>query len=429
MCINCIVRYKNKCYLHCPENTCIKKDVYLNTCIDIEPNTKIINEICFENFQDYLNNINITKENNVIIDKSQDLTIYAYKIERNINYFEENNLTYIYFKDIQDILIKEFNLDDNANIYALIVDSVSKYSNSTINDYGFVLLLDNGTELDLSKINEDLKVTISIPIINLDLAKFNYATIFSEQGYDIYDINSAFYHDICTPGYLNDNDLTLEDRKKDIYINNITAGKSNCEYQLTDLNNKRFIYNCYLIEINKNNTDNNNVNSFDEEKNENMINYILDVINYKVLICSNLFMNLDNFRHNKAVMICTTSIFLANLLLIIFFCHRIPKIRIKIFKEIPSSPKVLKINKREKKNFINSSNILSSQDKIISIIKDEYIPKKTKKKSQISNHGGLKINKETSSNKVKKLILDNSKNNIKKIKKIKIIIIKAIIII
>ena len=88
----------------------------------------------------------------------------------------------------------------------------------------------------------------------MDLAKFNYAKIFSEQGYDIYDKNNEFYHDICTPGYLNENDLTLVDRKKEIYINNITTGKINCEYQLTDLNSKRFIYNCYLTTININNT-------------------------------------------------------------------------------------------------------------------------------------------------------------------------------
>ena len=51
LCTNCIVKYKNKCYLDCPENTCIKQDINLDTCIDIEPNTKVINRICFENFQ------------------------------------------------------------------------------------------------------------------------------------------------------------------------------------------------------------------------------------------------------------------------------------------------------------------------------------------------------------------------------------------
>ena len=50
------------------------------------------------------------------------------------------------------------------------------------------------------------------------------------------------------------------------------------------------------------------------------LNIILDMVNYKVINCSTLFFNIDNFRHNKAVMICSTSIFISVLLLIIFFC-------------------------------------------------------------------------------------------------------------
>ena len=364
LCTNCIFKYNNKCYMDCPENTCIKQDKNLDTCIDIKGNTKVINKICFENFQDLASNIKEMSENNIIIQNIPNLTIYAYNIEKNISYFEEKQITYIYFNDIQDILIKEFNLNENEKIYALIVDSPSKYSNSSINDYGFVLLLENGTELDLSNINEDIRVRISIPIINLDLAKFNYATMFSDQGYDIYDKNNRFYHDICTPGYLNDDDLTLEDRKKEIYTNNITTGKSNCEYQLTDLNSQRFIYNCSLIDINENNTNNNDVFSFEEEdKNENVLNYILDVVNYKVLNCSFLFVNLDNFRHNKAVMICTTSIFISILLLIIFFTCRISKIRINMFKEMPNVEKIKKLIKEKKENSYKSSNNLLNPTK------------------------------------------------------------------
>ena len=42
-------------------------------------------------------------------------------------------------------------------------------------------------------------------------------------------------------------------------------GKSNCEYQITDLNNQRFIYNCNLTTINENNTNNNVVKSFEDD--------------------------------------------------------------------------------------------------------------------------------------------------------------------
>ena len=271
--------------MECPENTCIKQDTNLDTCIDIAEKTKVINGICFDNFQDLVSNMKEMSENNEIIENITNLTIYIYDIEKNISYFKEKKLTYIYFKDIQENLIQEFNLEENTKIYALVVDSASKYSNSTINDYGFVLLLENGTELNLSYLNDELKVNISIPIVNLDLAKFNYAKIFYEQGYDIYNKSNNFYHDTCTPGYLGDNDLTLKDRKKEIFINNISIGKTNCEYQLTDLLTKRFIFNCYLYSVNENNTNNNEKNYFPENYKDNLMNYILDAINYKILIC------------------------------------------------------------------------------------------------------------------------------------------------
>ena len=370
MCTNCAVKYNNECYDNCPENTCIKQDSYLDICIDIDSNTKVINSICLENFQNLTSNIKEMSDKNVIINNNPNLTIYGYYIGKNESYFEENNLTYIYFKDIQDNLIKDFNLDNNTKIYALIVDSTSKYSNSTINDYGFALVLENGTELNLSKISEDLKVKISIPIQNLELANYDSAIALSEQGYDIYDKNSSFYHDICTPGYLNDNDLTLNDRRKEIFINDISYGKSNCEYILTDLNNKRFIYNCFISETNEDNTNNNIVDSFDEKTNENFLSYILDVINYKVFICSKLILNLDNYRHNKAVMICTTSSFIAFLLFIIFFCSRLPKLRVELYKIIPTKPQIKKLIKQQKLKYLTRKTV-SISNPIKRVKKDE----------------------------------------------------------
>ena len=364
MCTNCIVKYKNKCYLECPKDTCIKQDDNLDTCIDIDINTKVINQICFENFQNISSNIKKMSDNNIIINSSPNLTVYGYEIEKDVNYFEENNLTYIYFKDIKETLIKNYNLNEDSNIYVLLVESASKYSNSTINDYGFVLLLENGTELNLSYLNDELKVNISIPIVNLDLAKFNYAKIFYEQGYDIYNKYNNFYHDTCTPGYLGDNDLTLKDRKKEIFINNISIGKTNCEYQLTDLLTKRFIFNCYLYSVNENNTNNNEKNYFPENYKDNLMNYILDAINYKILICSSLFFNIDNYRHNKAIIICTGYIFISTFLFILFFCRGFSKIRILMYNELPTDKKIRKLlieNQRKNKIILSNSNPLKKK--------------------------------------------------------------------
>ena len=382
MCTNCLVKYNNKCYMNCPENTCIRQDKNLNQCIDIDNDTKVINEICFNNFHNVTNNLKELSDNNIIIKKSQNITAYVYDIDKDFNYFVQNKLTYINFNDIKEILIKTYNLDENSKIYAFVVDSPTKYSNSSINDYGFTLLLENGTELNLSNINENIILNLSIPISNLKLANFNYALIFSEQGYDIYNKNSKFYHDICTPGYINDDDITINERKKEIFPNNITFLKSNCEYHSTNLDSQRFNFNCSLGDINKNSTDNNIENHFLEEKNENIFYYFIDMINYKVLNCSILFFNIDNYRHNKAVMICTTSIFLSILFLIIFFCKSMPKIRIAMFNDIPTDKKI-----RELFFAQIEKNLLFNRKKISNPIKNDknnIYKKKDKKRKKSS---------------------------------------------
>lgn len=376
MCTNCLVTYNNKCYLECPKNTCIKQDIYLNVCIDIENNMKVINNICFDNFQDIANNIKNMSDNIIILEDIPELIVYAYNINKKEDNYIKNKLVYIYFESIKEILIDKYNLNESTNLYALLVSSPSKYSNSSINDFDFVLLLENGTVLNLSNI-EDLKVNISIPITNLDLINYNYALELSEQGYDIYSKESSFYNDICTPGYINDNDIILEERKQEIYPNNVTMRKSNCIYQSTDLINQRFLYECKIF----NNNISNVVDYFEtEEKEENLNNYILDFINYKILNCGILFSDINNYRHNKAVIICTTCIFLSFLFFFVFLFHGLSKIRIMMNNEIPTP---FKIN---------------------------HLIKKFKQKNKSHNYKKIKV---SSSNPIKKDSCNKGKNFIK----------------
>ena len=111
--------------------------------------------------------------------------------------------------------IKEkFNLADEDKIFVTIVEKNNNNSNSATTDYIYEYTLENGTILNMSSIEEDIYIDIYVPITNLDLAQFDTVKHFAEKGYDIYDLNSNFYNDFCTPASMGDNDLTLEDRKK-----------------------------------------------------------------------------------------------------------------------------------------------------------------------------------------------------------------------
>ena len=61
-----------------------------------------------------------------------------------------------------------------TNIYLLIVDIPRNYSSSSIDDFSFILLLENGTELNISELS-NLKANISIPMTDLNSLNYDYA--------------------------------------------------------------------------------------------------------------------------------------------------------------------------------------------------------------------------------------------------------------
>ena len=93
--------------------------------------------------------------------------------------------------------MSKFNLDIKKDkVYIFISDYPSNDLNMATSDYNYTFILENGTELNLNEINEELYVDIYVPIRDLDLANFQYTKYFAEQGYDIYTKNSNFYNDI-----------------------------------------------------------------------------------------------------------------------------------------------------------------------------------------------------------------------------------------
>ena len=118
------------------------------------------------------------------------------------------------------------------------------------------------------------------------------------------------------------------------------------------------------------------------------------MINYKVFKCRSLIKNIDNYRHNKAVMIASSTLFINILLFIIFFCHGLPKIRIIMYNEIPTDKKIhqLIIENKRKKEIMN----LMSPLKKNSIINIERANKKHK---SVKKEGFLEININNRSNK------------------------------
>ena len=372
-------------------------------------NNKLINQICYENFKDILINIKNISENNIILNGSANSLIYGYEIGKNSEeFFEDNNLIYVNFINGLDDIKNNLNLGNETKLYLLIVDTPSKYQNSSSNDFSFFLLLENGTELNISDFS-NIKINISVPMTNIDLLNYDYATYFAEQGYDIYNLNSNFYNDLCTSAFLGDNDITLEDRLSEIFPSNISLNKNNCTYKASDLENKRFQYECDLT-----GTYNSEDSSEEVVQEHNFFKYFLDLINYKIITCKNLIYDYSNYKNNIGVIICIIDSFLTVPFIILFYIRGIYKIRINLYNShistilIPSNDKNKKKYKGIKTVNLNKNiKIQKKSNKLISAISN-----KTQKKKEIKN--SKSINKKQNDKKKKD---KNEKNNQSKMRK------------
>ena len=365
------------------------------------------NDRCIAKDRVYINNeLNLGNINNNL-----DIKIYSYEITSEIDDLKRlyKNSTLIGISsEIKTVLINEFNLDENKDkIYVLIVDYEGNDSNIVTNDYIYKFFLENGTELNLCNIKEDYYIDIYAPLTDLELANFNYSQYFAKQGYDIYDKNSNFYNDICSPAYITGNDITLSDRKKDIYPNNATLCKDNCYYD--GINREEQVIKCKCnLNINYTNT---NDDDFLNDDDSNFITYFLDKINYKIFKCNKLLLDFDNLKSNFAFYTILGIFFLITLFNIVFYAFEIPKVKnLLINKENVSIKK--KQNKKE------SNNSLSSEKRTTTKSKANPVKKKQNKNNKIgknntesnikNNRKNLKKNKGNSNNnKLKK----NAKRN------------------
>ena len=269
---------------------------------------------------------------------------YYYQVNSSLNDLKKlyKNNTFIDILPSElDLIYEEYGLNkENDNLYIYIKNFISEDTKMAISNYNYKITLENGTELNLSKVKEDLFIDFYIPIKNFDLAHFNYSLYFQKQGYDIYDKKSNFYHEICSPAYLGENDITLKDRRKYIFPNNVTLCKDNCEYKGVEIKEKRIICSC---NINTNtNYENNQQNNFfeKEEDNGNFVSYFLDNINYKIFKCYNLISSFENLKNNYAfytILGVFTVILCLNFIIFYFSLNMMLK---KMIMETPTSKKV-----------------------------------------------------------------------------------------
>ena len=244
----------------------------------------------------------------------------------------KHNKTQVYIDVNQEIITsikQKFSLDDEQKIFINIIEKNNEGSNIATTDYIYKFTLENGTVLNMSSTEEDIYVDTYVPIKDLEKAKVNLVKKFAEQGYDIYDINSDFYQDFCTPASMEGNDISLDDRINDIYPHNVTLCKSNCKYNGINLEEQRVICLCN-INSNKKVDNENEI----PENDGNFITYLLDNINYKLFKCYKLFFNINYLKKSYAFYIILIIYFIISIFNCIYIIHTLEKLKIYMGKKM-----------------------------------------------------------------------------------------------
>ena len=361
----------DNCFIYSPSQLIIEKRECVEFCSNDDIYKLEYDNVCYQSFSNdtYVNEDDLYYDKKDIeyyineyltSNKISNITTYYYEIHNSEEEFKKRNksLTFIYFQlDSINNITNFFNLDKNKDkIFVLIIDSIINDLNIATSNYDYKLILENGTFLNLGNLKEDIYIDIYLHIIDLNLSNFEYYNYFYKQGYDIYDKKSNFYNDVCSPAHLDKNDIIIEDRKKDIYPNNVTLCKDNCEYKSINIEEQRIICECSL-NLYSYYSNNNNISKIEDE--ENFITYLLDNINYKIFECYKLLKDFNNIKQSYtfyALLFFFFVIILNNIVVLIYSFSNIRKI---MYKHFPSK----KENHIDKINSHKNTKIKRTQNK------------------------------------------------------------------
>ena len=209
----------------------------------------------------------------------------------------------------------------------------------------------DGNEIDINKYCSGIQISISSPIINLELLDYETGQLLSSYGYDIFDPNNEFFNDICAT-YTNENgtDVTLKDRQKDYYQSINFCGQ--CIYD--GINYEDQTVNC--ICENYNNTDNIFIDKeFVQDMETEFKNMFISETFY-VIYCYKLVFNKNYFKKNYGCWILLCFILIHFIIFIYFLIDNLKVIKKALSKNITPPSNEDNFEENNDKNNISSNN-------------------------------------------------------------------------
>ena len=341
-------------------------------------------------------------ENNSLLEIQQlenNITLYCYssKTETNSLIDLNSSLIYVNLGQCQDRLISENNLDSDSDLLIISWESYNLSKDSAINDFNYEIYTREGQKINDLSPCQDTEIEISSPINDLDKVNYDKALILSEQGYDIFNISSNFYYDVCTSAYLDNNDLTLSVRQQEIFPNNISLCVSGCNYKSVDLEIKRFYCSCMSKNFE------NEKDYFIEEVEQNFFIYLIDMINYQIVVCYKNLFNKNNYFYNFGFYVGCFLLTLIFILLFVYIFIGRTSLRLEILHKQPRKKEIIypirDINRRRTASFkTNYSRKSRETNQNLNISGIKIKKRKISFKSKTNKFQRIKIKKSINSN-------------------------------
>ena len=327
--------------------------------------------------------------------------------------------------ECENLLKDTYHLDRNISLIIVKFEKITNDSSEKTLLYDVYDPL-NKTKLDLS-ICDKIPIIIYTPV-ELSEELLNLYNQLKDMGYDLFDIESDFYKDICVPFTSPEGtDVTLADRKNYYFNNNETLCQPNCKFSGYSVETKLLKCKCDITNsdiettiIKKKLTKETAYESFYDT---------LKFSNYKVLWCYKLAFHINSVTINKGSIIAIIYFSFYLIFLILYCIQGIKQLKIEFARNIFITRKntaecLIKddMNKIDEKNISSGKKEFKRNDFRRRSTK-KYLDKDfpPKRKSSLKKHSFIKrqstqkvkINNNFNSN--KKLLVTNkisSKNKI-----------------
>ena len=240
-----------------------------------------------------------------------------------------NKFSIIDLGECGNLLKKHYNINENDSLLIIKFEKQTNISFERALQYE-VYEPYNRTKLNLS-ICENLSIDVYIPVTLTEKLQ-NLCDELKDLGYDLFDINSPFYQDICTPYKSSDGtDVPLTDRVNYFYNNDETSCQSNCKFSdyLTESQYVKCDCDITSSEINTKETTKFSAKSIYES-----FFSVLKYSNYKVLKCAKLTFSKNSLTNNIGSIISLIYFLIYFIFFIIYVIKGISQLKANISKVI-----------------------------------------------------------------------------------------------